>query len=241
MLIKFFKYLFLFFTISLFTCKERKLTPPENLFEGYYPLTQGEYIIYAAKRVNFVNAVADSALFQIKEINMGKFTDQEGNTNYRIERFKRKTNEEEWLIDSVWAIIDKKDRIIKVENNIPYIKMVYPINKDTKWDGNIMNSNQYKCGGYDCKLTDNSSYSNIATSFTVNGKVFDNTLTVNNIGVVSTIDSILGKNIYSKEIGRVYTEKIHLKLCDRDSSYCKFRQIMDGYTYEEKYIEHGKE
>jgi hypothetical protein len=239
-------FLFLVIAILFTTCKSDKITPPERLLGEYFPLEMGKYVVYDATRITYTNTVADTVSFQIKEINKGEFKDQEGNTNYRFERFKRKNDSEGWLIDSVWYVIDKKDRIIKVENNISYIKMVYPISNSTKWDVNIMNNNQYNCGGFSCKLEDIASYQNINQSYKIGSVVFEKTVTVNQKGYVVLTDSITSKNVYANGIGRIFTEKINLGLCrnydsQSNTALCKIGQIMDGYVYRESLVEHGIE
>jgi hypothetical protein len=232
---------------GLLNCKSDKIEPSEKLFGEYYPLVSGNYVVYNAKRIVYTNTVPDTINFQLKEVNKGEFSDKEGNTNYRIERLIRNSDSEGWKIDSVWYLIDKKDKLVKVESNTPYIRMVYPINKGTEWNVNAMNNNQYNCGGFNCKLDDIANYIDIAKPQTIGAKFFEKTVTVNQKGYVTETDSIRFRHIYAANIGRVYSLNINLALCKNydvlnpEKGLCKFKQIIDGYIYEETYLEHGTE
>jgi hypothetical protein len=58
---------------------------------------------------------------------------------YQVERYRKEKMEDSWRIDSVWTLYRQADKIVKFENNIPFIKLVLPPRDGQVWNGNALN------------------------------------------------------------------------------------------------------
>ena len=59
-----------------------------------------------------------------------------GTTNYILERFFRKDLSEPWEIQDVWNIVKYDSKVERVEENLRFIKMVFPVAEGSQWNGN---------------------------------------------------------------------------------------------------------
>jgi hypothetical protein len=106
----------------------------------YYPLTVGDYKIYQVKKISFQPNDTTYENFEIKELVSEEFTIN-GEKRFKLEIFKRLDNSLPWpeTPDSVWSTVLSESKVIKIENNVRYIKLVFPIKNARTWDGNSEN------------------------------------------------------------------------------------------------------
>jgi len=43
-----------------------------------------------------------------------------------------------WLLKNVWYSVKTDKNVERVEENIRYIKLIFPIRNNAKWDGNAL-------------------------------------------------------------------------------------------------------
>ena len=128
-----------------FSCK--KNDPPQDLSfllgENYYPLNVGKYIVYELDTITWFTPSGTNCIFQtdtchsfLKEEIIGIDVDDEGNTNFILERYVRDDWNEDWQIKDVWNISKSDGTIERVEENLRFIKMVFPVDDGLRWEGN---------------------------------------------------------------------------------------------------------
>ena len=106
----------------------------------YFPLVEGNERIYEVERIDYKpDGDIDTTFYQLKEVTGASF-ESNGELNFRIERFIRPNQDAEWVIDAVWSARRNDYQAIVVEDNLPIIKMSFPVLEDKRWDGNAMNS-----------------------------------------------------------------------------------------------------
>ena len=82
--------------------------------------------------------------FQIKEVIESIFTDNEGRPTIRLERYKRSNENEPWIIHKVWSANITTSTYEKKEDNVTYIKLIFPTSLNKKWNGNAKNDLEEK-------------------------------------------------------------------------------------------------
>ncbi len=169
MKIKFFICFLAVFVLSITSCKKDSEV---NVFTGYsyYPTNPGHEIIYDVDSIYKDGFTGNTftVKFQIKEVIESIIADNEGRPTLRLERYKRSTPNDPWVIYKVWtANIDLKS-LERKEDNVTYIKLIFPPENGAKWDGNKKNNLDEKF----YEITDVNEPDNI------NGLSFDSTLTV---------------------------------------------------------------
>ncbi len=137
----------LFFLISVlfFSCKKDEETiVPINYNYNYAGLNVGKYVIYDVDSTFYnvpFNVVAHYK-FQIKEVVDSKYIDAQGTEAYKIIRYKKDTTiSPNWVHQVVWNATITNSNFQKVEDNIRFVKLTFPIKTGKTWNGNSMNTN----------------------------------------------------------------------------------------------------
>ncbi|MDT4866462.1 hypothetical protein FQZ97_1013170 [compost metagenome] len=63
-----------------------------------------------------------------------------GFTVYKLERYRKEKTGDAWKMDSVWTVYRQPDKVVKTENNTPYIKLLLPASDGLSWNGNALNT-----------------------------------------------------------------------------------------------------
>ncbi len=140
------KYFFIFYILLLSTflaCTEAVIEPPVGLFgSNFLPLQKGHAVEYRVEQITYREFdPTDTLIYYLREEVGDTISDfiGEGITQ-QLFRYSRLDTMSAWQLDSVWSIKQDFNRIIKTENNIPFIKLVLPLDRDSNWNGNALNS-----------------------------------------------------------------------------------------------------
>jgi hypothetical protein len=142
------KYSFLVFGLLLIiSCKKESVKAPDAGY-GYFPSKVGTWIIYDVDSTVYPDNGADTVFYkyQLKEIIESVFTDNEGRQALRIERYKRNYQQGvpydsiPWTLTDVWSANKTPTKLEMVEENIRYIKLVFPVKIFNTWNGNAQNA-----------------------------------------------------------------------------------------------------
>jgi hypothetical protein len=188
----------------------------------FLQLEIGKYVIYrldSTKFTNYVDEVINS--YQAKDIVEGKYTDQLNRPTWRIQRYLRNlnsTNESDWKAGVAYEVIEG-DNIIEVnENNLRFLKMQGPVKEGRSWKGNgYLPEEPYK--QYDFSITEGMefweyTYEEFGAA-ELNGKAYDNTITITQINDSTDVPVIdihkpASKTVwiekYAKNIGLIYRD-----------------------------------
>lgn len=197
----------IYFLLLLFisSCKKDKPAPAlPDLGYTYFPLNIGSWIIYDVDSVvhdDFKDSVF-TYKYQLKEFIESKYTDNAGKEIYRVERYKRNNPTAPWIISDVWAAHINSSRAEKFEENIWYIKLIFPVKENAKWNGNSFNS--MDAMEYE--------YTEVNVSTSLNGNNFDSTLTVLQADELNAINKLFSEEKYAKNVGLIYRQYINLDL-----------------------------
>lgn len=105
----------------------------------YYPLALGKYWIYAIDSIIYdYNAPEPvrKAEYMVKEVVVDTFLDLTGRPWYRIERYERMADTLPWAIKQVVAGTIAGDQALRLENDLTFIKLLFPVTPFETWDGN---------------------------------------------------------------------------------------------------------
>ena len=121
-------------------CDNSAVDPDINdLGINYFPLNNGDYRIYDVEEIIFSVLGNDTSIYQLKETVVDFFVNSSGDLSYTLHRFSRTDAGTVWGLDSIWTARRSLYQAIAVENNIPFIKLVFPLKEDVIWDGNALN------------------------------------------------------------------------------------------------------
>ena len=125
--------------ILFFGCKKSN-TESVNYYYSYFPLEVDAWIEYDVLDIIHSQLGSDTAMYQLKEITTEEFLDNEGRLTYRIERYWRDDSNANWSIKDVWYSNKTTTTAEKVEENVRFTKLIFPINTAKYWDGNAFNN-----------------------------------------------------------------------------------------------------
>lgn len=197
--------------VALFSACNKSDNSVTDFKRAYFPVDSGRYVIYEVDSVTWNSFYdpprVDSAQFEVRESYGESFTDGSGIDLRRIERHRRADSISPWYLTDVWSAGIDNNRGIWNEENLRFIKLVFPPDKGATWHGNeYINTNQGPdfLGDWDYKIVD------VDVPRTVNGITFDSTLSVLLYADSNLIEKTVAREIYAKGVGLVYKEWMHL-------------------------------
>ena len=216
--------------VIVWSCTETKEVDPGSTGTNYFPLKVGEYRVYqvyGARYYSFNDSIVFS--YQIKESVIDSFTNLEGGISYKMQRDKKYEENEAWKIDSIWTARKDSYSAISVENNVPFVKLTFPLAENKKWDGNKYNDadkDEYEM------IQINKEYTTEFNSFGKSVTIIQEDFPVN----VEKKD--FRKEVYAEGIGLV--EKEYTVLIYLQDEFLGLEMINSGIKYFQYLIDHGK-
>lgn len=190
----------------VFSCKKNEA--PINLGYTYFPEKLGSYIEYEVDSfVQDENLGFDSLYrFRIKEVQRSFFSDNEGRRSVRIERYRKNFNpsipysQQSWTFSDVWYATRTTTGMEKVEEDVRYLRLTFPVKVEETWDGNSMN------------VMENWPYEYISAHERegVNNLAFDSVATIQQINYNDLVTTKYGLEKYAAGVGLVYKKLILL-------------------------------
>lgn len=200
-------------SLLLAACKQ---TPDDYSIEQgleYFPLEVGKFIEYQVDSTIF-DPTGDTAVFFsttfVKEEIIDTLSDNNGNTLYKIEHFERAADTLPWTIRKVLTESIQGNQAIRTEDNLRFIKLVFPVKKSKSWDGNIhFNSGLIvTVAGETLEMFKGWSYrvNTVNEPASIGTFQFDETTTVREADTENLIELRRSTATYAKGVGLVYRE-----------------------------------
>jgi hypothetical protein len=227
----FLKYLIAFVAIAIVSCDSADENPPLDTGKDYFPLRTGLFQIYDVTEIQYTLGVPETLRYELKAIVTDSFPNVEGSYTYVINRSKRSEGDTEFSALDTWSARMDTREVVMNEENIPYLKIKLPVNKNDEWNGNLYNNK-----GEDTYLLDD-----VKTSITVNDETYADCIVINqndNQDFVVTLDQ--RKEIYAKNIGLVSREIKIVNYCSVGECLGQ-QQIESGMIYTQTIKSHGVE
>jgi hypothetical protein len=195
--------------LILNSCKKDNVSTTLVLGKDYFPVSINHYIVYDVDSTVYdeITHQPTTYKYRLKEIITQSFTNDENTTSYRLERYikyfdsTKSYDQIPWQIKNVWTIIPYSNSIEKVEENIRFVKLIFPVKQNAQWNGNAKNTLGEKI--YKYEYIDNSE--------NINNTHFDKVLKVKQYEYRSLIKYQNEYEKYAKNVGLVYKEIINLE------------------------------
>ena len=202
----------------------------------YYPLTVGRYAEYEVETIDYsLRAGADTNRYQLRERVSDSLVGVGGEIIYSLERYTRNAAEAPWQLDSVWTARRNDQRVVVVENNVPFVKLVFPFEDGLQWDGNALNSRPTLT--YRLAATDSTLQQEI-------GPKRDSLLSSSRTVVQRQLETLVNDSVltetYGLGIGLIFKKSRILQYC-ADEDCIGQQQVESGRLYRQTLINYGKE
>lgn len=227
-------YILASFSVLYFSCKDDKVEPSiESSYIGYFPLDSGFWIEYSADSIVHLDSddqfnldtAINSYHFQLREVIDSGFVDAEGDWAHRISRYKRNSDTLPWSFVNVWTAKINSASAQRVEDNIRFVKMSFPINPRKTWNGNAFN--YFPQEDY--------YYQDLYQPVSFNGLAFDSSVTVVQNDFTSNVNRILKKEIYANHVGMIYKQLDSLNTVHLPTNVVV---ILNGTEYSQQVIDY---
>lgn len=190
-------------TVFLYSCSkdEEEIVEPDQGYD-YVGLEVGKYVVYDVDSFfydDFDNTI-DSSFFQIKEEVDSKIIDLEGDEAFKIIRYRKESDTTDWVLTDVWSSKITTTNFQKVEENVRFIKLIFPIRANATWNGNALNN--------DGETT--YEYTAVDQTETIGGNTLGKVLTVLQFEEVNLIEEKFFEEKYAKGIGMVYKKTVDI-------------------------------
>lgn len=225
---------FLVILAFLYSCNKNSEIIESTIDYSYFPFDTGKWIDYNITEI-IIDAdvdTYDTINYQLKEVFKSYMTDNEGSNSIVIERYTRSTDNDSWEIKDIWYATLYTNSAHRVEENIRYIKLIFPVEVNKSWNGNSYNIESYIHSDY--------YYSAIDEPYSLNTFDFDSVLTITQNEFESLIDKIYTSEKYAKNIGLV--EKINIDVYSKitDGTVDIMDRITLGNIYIQEIINYGE-
>ena len=178
--------------VVLFGCKKSDPAEEIDLGYDYFPNVVGTYIEYYVDSTSF-GVSEQNFTFWLREELTESFVDDEGQVAIRVTRYKRQSEEGEWVQTDVWTQKRTTTTSERVEENQRFVRLAFPVNAEQSWDGNAYNTmDEWQ-----------HTYSGIGTAKTIGGLQYSNTVTVEQRNNVNLVDQEIASEIYAYGVGLV--------------------------------------
>jgi len=212
----------------------------------YFPLKTGNFNIYNVTDSIFSLSDPRATVknYQVMELVADTFTDMNKDKVFQIERYSRQDSLTSWNLDSVWTSRlmfapgrQAYNKAVKTENNIAFVKLVFPVSNNLKWNGNQLNAQN---------PPDSINQNNIYGTYkmvNVNKKYlkYDSTLFViqNNDTVPNNQKWEKKTERYATNIGMIEKQKVYVEFDCPNGQCSGTNQITFGYKTKYTLYKHG--
>ena len=240
--------------LLFFACNEATVKENLEIAKGvdYYPIEVGKFISYQLDSIIYSGISGSECVFArdtfstlLKEEVVDVFEDNTGDLNYIVERYTRPDENSVWAVKDVWNTKITNTKVERVEENLRFIKMVFPVREGATWNGNgFFQDTTTVLGGETIDFyehwSDEYEFDSVDQPEEINGMMFDSVMTViQSAPSTNKINHRVSIEKYARGVGLIYKEmlildtqcKIGETACGGDGSgleYC------NGIPWEEK-------
>ncbi len=177
----------------------------------FFPLAIGQERIYELDSIVFdLNAPqrVDTAHFFWKEVVSDTFRDAAEGLWYSVQRYRRDADTLPWAFVESLAAAQDAGRALWQEDNLRFIKLVFPFDEFTFWDGNayIPQGVNIVVGGETLQAFDNWNYriESLAEADTIQNRIYGQVVKVREAEDENLISLRQAESYYARGIGLVW-------------------------------------
>jgi hypothetical protein len=217
---------FLLISVGLASCKkESEDLSQMQMGNNFYPTQIGKYIVYDYDSTiwdDFSGGVPVSRVGQVRYDVTDTFRDAGGRLAYTIKIQKRANDTDPYVVNDVISVTPTEDHVEMEQKTLTFIKLVFPVANGKSWNGNSLlpstdnDPNYEEFNNYQQDW--NYTYSDFDGEYQPNAKLYQHTITVNQINEslnnpdsfpTAYADKNYSKEIYAYNVGLIYRERIY--------------------------------
>lgn len=166
----------------LFSCSNKKSELSSPKLSDYFPLVPGKFITYRLDSTLPTQFGRDTTVrsYRVRDRVDAEILDGRNRKSFRIVRtISNVTGTTPYVPNNTFQATPEKDDWIEyVENNLRFMKLRFPVFEGFEWKGNSFIDASSSGSSVDFLANWDYVYQNIGESVTINGKTYNNTITV---------------------------------------------------------------
>ncbi|RMF03495.1 MAG: hypothetical protein D6772_02075 [Bacteroidetes bacterium] len=214
----------------VWACEKESLLPRAELpGSSYFPTELGAETFYRLDSIVLRPEVGgiryDSVLLEVREVLADTLRDLEGKLWYRGERYDRRLGSTDWRFRQSFLLRRERERAYRSEDNLEFVKLVFPARVNTRWDGNrAFDDNRFfSIGGERIQLFQawNYRYLSLDEAGQVGEITYDSLLVVEGVDYDEGYNRRYYRETYAARVGLVARE---MEVFDTQCRDCCFNQ-----------------
>jgi len=124
---------------ALTSCKENPEDAGIDQRLNYFPIEAGHWVEYQIDSTvyDLFSGTVYTNTYQVREDFESTFLDTDDRPSVRIERSYRDDASQEWEVKDIWYATRTDEEAERQEENVRFIKMVFPPLEGNSWNGNV--------------------------------------------------------------------------------------------------------
>jgi hypothetical protein len=183
-----------------------------NYQYNYYPIDSGHYIVYNVDSVNFsydgINYTRDTVYYQMQALFGDTIHDLLDSVNFRVYYSRRADSNSSWGGPYGTYGLRTLTNLQAVENDIRFIKLIFPPQLNAKWNGNLYVGTDPGDPNdpYAIYQGWNYFYENCDTTISIGGQTYNNCIIVSEVNNISLLNKTVRTEMYAPNVGMIYQE-----------------------------------
>ncbi len=219
------------FCFMFIACEDKVKTLDASFFDyEYFPMEIGDYWVY---RVDSTTVESQGANIRksknfVREEIIESFINAEGKTVFMIQRSLSDSLNGRYLVRDIWTAEMTDESAFRIEENLRFNKLSFPIDLDDQWQGNLFDNlvEQVVAGETMWVYKDWGDYQVIADGIerVVNGQLYTGVVAVKQADHDFGLERRFAIEYYAPEVG----------LIERQMAIYDTQCVCPGQTWEEK-------
>ena len=225
--------LFIFLVISLFivSCGDETKRLDRSAFGfEFFPLEESQYWVYKVDEtlIKSEGTQNTTSTYYLREDVTERFINTVGDTIFKIQRSISDTQDGAYVATDLWTAEVTENAVYRVEENLEFVKMIFPFSVGTTWDGNLFdNQTDVIIAENEVKVYKDWGQYEVAAKgipFSVEGENYTDVTRIDQADFESAIERRYAVEYYAADVGLIQKE---LEIFD---TQC----VCDGQTWLEK-------
>ena len=240
--------LFIGIFLIMYSCGDNVTEELDDSIYGYeyLPLDVGftwEYQVDSILIIQGGNSnIISSSFVQEKVVEL--ISEESSSKTYRLERSIRSDQDSNWKLRDVWQISKDDTKVIKTEENLRFIKLVFPAVKGVKWDGNTFfdASKLFDVASNEVAIYQDWNYKveEVEIEKTYNDILYSDVLRLSHVDEESLISRRFSEEYYAKDVGLVYREMEIYDSQNGDTSLSWLERAEKGFKLNQTLLSFSK-
>ena len=171
-------------------------------YSSYFPVHENDSSEFQVFEIQHTSLGSDTLQYFLKEVTKNPYIDGEGDIAFQLHRYWKQDSTENYQIKDVWSIKKTVSSVEQVEENIRFVKMIFPLDEFSYWDGNLFN----QLGEQEYAVN------NIHTPYNMFGLMLDSVVEITHEFNANLLEYDKAIEIYALHKGLVYKEEINLSI-----------------------------